>query len=180
MLLLTPIIAGINQKRRQLWAWRVWWHALALVTQEITCHWAYIAKLSPLLWQKWFHFPPKSLESCYNVQLMLTWGPLLSGRHPFNPLYILWLCCCAGLCSLIARFMGPTWGPSGADRTQVGPMVAPWTLLPWLYQYLCLIYHIYDVYFICIFFTYFWMDIKCCLHLQVNILVKQDSEWQFW
>ena len=33
-------------------------------------------------------------------------------------------------CSIqIARFMGPTWGPSGADRTQVGPMLAPWTLL---------------------------------------------------
>ena len=31
--------------------------------------------------------------------------------------------------SLIARFIGPTWGPSGADRTQVGPMLAPWTLL---------------------------------------------------
>ena len=30
---------------------------------------------------------------------------------------------------LIERFMGPTWGPSGADRTQVGPMLAPWTLL---------------------------------------------------
>ena len=28
---------------------------------------------------------------------------------------------------LIIRFMGPTWGPSGADRTQVG--LAPWTLL---------------------------------------------------
>ena len=26
-------------------------------------------------------------------------------------------------------FMGPTWGLSGADRTQVGPMLAPWTLL---------------------------------------------------
>ena len=26
---------------------------------------------------------------------------------------------------MIARFMGPTWGPFGADRTQV----APWTLL---------------------------------------------------
>ena len=25
--------------------------------------------------------------------------------------------------------MGPTWGPSGTDRTQVGPMLAPWTLL---------------------------------------------------
>ena len=26
-------------------------------------------------------------------------------------------------------FVGPTWGPSGTDRTQVGPMLAPWTLL---------------------------------------------------
>ena len=31
--------------------------------------------------------------------------------------------------ALIARSMGPTWGQSGADRTQVGPMLAPWTLL---------------------------------------------------
>ena len=31
--------------------------------------------------------------------------------------------------SLITMFMGPTWGPTGADRTQVGPMLAPWTLL---------------------------------------------------
>ena len=31
--------------------------------------------------------------------------------------------------NLIARFMGPTWGPSGAYRPQVGPMLAPWTLL---------------------------------------------------
>ena len=31
--------------------------------------------------------------------------------------------------SLIARFMGPTCDPSGADRSQVGPMLAPWTLL---------------------------------------------------
>ena len=28
-----------------------------------------------------------------------------------------------------ARFMGPTWGPPGDDRTQVGPMLTPWTLL---------------------------------------------------
>ena len=25
--------------------------------------------------------------------------------------------------------MGPTWGPPGADRTKVGPMLAPWPLL---------------------------------------------------
>ena len=31
--------------------------------------------------------------------------------------------------SQIARFMGPTWGPPGDGRTQVGPMFAPWALL---------------------------------------------------
>ena len=31
--------------------------------------------------------------------------------------------------SLIARFMWPTWGPSGADRIQVGPILGIWTLL---------------------------------------------------
>ena len=31
--------------------------------------------------------------------------------------------------SQIARFMGPKWGPPWGDRTQVGPMLAPWTLL---------------------------------------------------
>ena len=29
----------------------------------------------------------------------------------------------------IARFMGPIWGPPGADRSQVGPVLAQWTLL---------------------------------------------------
>ena len=40
-----------------------------------------------------------------------------------------------GTYSLIVRFMGPTWGPSGADRTQVGPMLAPWTLLSGLFLF---------------------------------------------
>ena len=31
--------------------------------------------------------------------------------------------------TLIAKCMGPTWGPSGADRTQMGPILAPRTLL---------------------------------------------------
>ena len=31
--------------------------------------------------------------------------------------------------SLTASFMGPTWGPSGADRSQMGPLLAPWSLL---------------------------------------------------
>ena len=28
----------------------------------------------------------------------------------------------------IAKFMGPTWGPPGSCRPQMGPMLAPWTL----------------------------------------------------
>ena len=31
--------------------------------------------------------------------------------------------------SQMAMFMGPEWGPTGADRTQVDPILAPWTLL---------------------------------------------------
>ena len=33
------------------------------------------------------------------------------------------------LITLVARIMGPTSGPSGANRTQVDPMLAPWNLL---------------------------------------------------
>ena len=31
--------------------------------------------------------------------------------------------------SQIARFIGPTWGPPGSCRSQMGPMLATWTLL---------------------------------------------------
>ena len=31
--------------------------------------------------------------------------------------------------SQIATFMGPTWGPPGSCRPQMGPMLAPWPLL---------------------------------------------------
>ena len=31
--------------------------------------------------------------------------------------------------SQIAKFMGPTWGPPGSCRPQMGPMLAPWTLI---------------------------------------------------
>ena len=49
--------------------------------------------------------------------------------------------------SLITMFVGPAWGPSGADKTQMGPMLAPSTLLSGLfhlYRHLSVtnIYHI--------------------------------------
>ena len=53
--------------------------------------------------------------------------------------------------SLIARFMGPTWGPPGADRTQIGPMLAPWSLLsgfPWIMLTIDIWYFVVFRYFI--------------------------------
>ena len=34
-----------------------------------------------------------------------------------------------GIATQIAKFVGPTWGPPGSCRPQMGPMLAPWTLL---------------------------------------------------
>ena len=53
-----------------------------------------------------------------------TWTIIQLG-HTYH---ILWVCTWPVL-PLVARFMRPTWGPSGADRTEMGPMLAPWTLL---------------------------------------------------
>ena len=36
--------------------------------------------------------------------------------------------------SQIAKFMGPTWGPPGSCRPQMGPMLAPWALLSGMAQ----------------------------------------------
>ena len=56
-----------------------------------------------------------------------------TGYHPSSLLF------------LIARFMWPTWGPAGANRAQVCPMLVPWTLLSrmslkyhWTYQWWCI------------------------------------------
>ena len=37
--------------------------------------------------------------------------------------------CCVHTCTQIAKFMGRTWGPPGSCRPQMGPILAPWTLL---------------------------------------------------
>ena len=50
----------------------------------------------------------------------LTHSPTPTTRHWVLPLQ--WA-------TQIARFMGPTWGPPGPCRPQMGPMLVPWTLL---------------------------------------------------
>ena len=40
----------------------------------------------------------------------------------------------------IAKFMGPTWGPPGSCRPQMGPMLAPWILLSGQWLIHCTVY----------------------------------------
>ena len=82
---------------------------------------------------------------------------------------------------LIARFMGPTWGPSGADRTQVGPMLAPWTLLLGTPK----------LYFVVICYVWIYYHLQLMISIYINILLSNqltqvwpvhhlnplDSEW---
>ena len=48
------------------------------------------------------------------------------------------------IASQIAVFMGPTWGPPGSCRPQMGPMLAPWILLPgssrWIRSCVCKVF----------------------------------------
>ena len=63
-------------------------------------------------------FEEKVLETIYSGRVQLREDDVVIATYPK-----------AGKVPLIARFMGPSWGPSGADRTRIGPMLAPWTLL---------------------------------------------------
>ena len=64
----------------------------------------------------------------------------------------------------IAKFMGPTWGPPRSSRPQVGPMLAPWTLLS---GYICLPHNI-DV-ILCVF-----------IHCPRVISAVVDTVFLFW
>ena len=57
------------------------------------------------------------------------WWSGSNNGHQVDMPYLGFWACLVSVVFLITRFMGPTWGPSGADRTQVGPMLAPWTFL---------------------------------------------------
>ena len=63
--------------------------------------------------------------------------------------------------TLIARFVGPTWGPSRADRTQVGPMLAPWTLLSGYVSTFCPVCAVNDL------FSWFIQDMARIIHIVI-------------
>ena len=66
-------------------------------------------------WKEWVYFLLQLIGVYFNEK-----DSLLPVQDRMNPLEIT---------PQIAKFMGPTWGPPGSCRPQMGPMLAPWTLL---------------------------------------------------
>ena len=99
----------------------------------------------------------------------------VDNRHLFPYVCSQWKCYDRlSYTSLIARFIGPTRGPSGAYRTQVGPMLAPWILLSGLSQkntWLTCHYHSQMLYSI----WYSWGGYILAL-VSVNIFIELGSE----
>ena len=76
----------------------------------------------------------------------------------------------------ITKFMGPTWGPPGSCRPQMGPMLAPWTLLSGCIHCPLLIFVRYDS-------SRFYPRLSRILNLQQNITtsgLKKRAKRQLW
>ena len=67
--------------------------------------------------------------------------------------------------SQIAKFMGPTWGPLGSCRPQMGPILTPWTLLSGFL--LNLIPHIR------------WHFLGVQLNTHCHRSIRQDVSWHY-
>ena len=96
--------------------------------------WKQLTRFASLTEPKWNAYEKENYTTvlkCYSnsVQRQAQFVKLIVARSRSSTFHV--------RASLIARFMGPTWGPSGADRTQVGPMLAPWTLLSGLLPLQC-------------------------------------------
>ena len=70
-------------------------------------HWSYVFLALT------YGTPPWLATSCIPIEMVyLSFFPLYFQQN-----------------SQIAKFIGPTWGPPGSCQPQMGPMLAPWTLL---------------------------------------------------
>ena len=71
-----------------------------------------------------------SFDVCPNIQLNKKNG-LADKLDTLSLAMNYWTIACYDyvILSQIPKFMGPTWGPPGSCRPQIGPMLAPWTLL---------------------------------------------------
>ena len=111
--------------------WRTYWYSSSSLHRHWVCVWFYRDKrkiLTDMGKIDWYQTTIK-YNHVYTWCINLGMYCIITRAY-----YLAEKCSCLfnhmlGKATLIARFMGPTWGPSGAGRTQVGPMLVPWTLL---------------------------------------------------
>ena len=92
----STISGDINVKQRIGWCF----HIKSVLPVYVFLHWKYQTAWRRLATPGFIYITLEVVTSC---------TPVLSSALPL-------------ITSLIASFMGPTWDPPGADRTQVGPM----------------------------------------------------------
>ena len=126
-----PLIYGIKILRG----------AFCICKPDIAVHscgdgWPFAATVA--LWLGWLHVDEACPEGWLGCRWTLSAWVCWNYHHPTRGV-VSAVCNTKVWRTLIARFMGPIWGPSGADRTQVGPMLASWILLSgniwYLYMY---------------------------------------------
>ena len=114
-----------------------WWHT---EPGHQVLHWSTVRVLSEvkfsLVWIILISKPATDLAAGLLSELRFSFVWIATDQPCWWPGDILSLVI-SRLAKLIARFIGPTWGPSGADRAQLGPMLAPWTLLSGHWPSLC-------------------------------------------
>ena len=83
-----------------------------------------------------FAHAPIAVKLCYKTGVPLLSGSVrqevaLSTRQPLICGFIdaIFFIDEIAIRTQIAKFMGPTWGPPGSCRPQMGPLLVPWTLL---------------------------------------------------
>ena len=81
----------------------------------------------------WANTSNQAKLSWYNLEIILN---VFSWETHAPVSELTWPCGPSSICvpSQITKFMGPSWGPPGSCRPQMGPMLAPWTLLSGTYQ----------------------------------------------
>ena len=119
-----------------LWVWISYW-TTSQVASDLKHHGAHVTSLSVLndlschlLANK--HFTGNAQNINYQMEMSLKNTHLklllhLFGGNELIPLLKLLFFWSAD--TQITRFTWPTWGPPGSCRPQVGPKLAPWTLL---------------------------------------------------
>ena len=85
-----------------------------------------VEEFSTMIGQYWDQFDEQFVRNVFKyfmnqTQLKRSYWPDQAGWYPQR----------IHMISLIARFLGTSWGPSGADRNKVGPMLAPMNFAIW-------------------------------------------------